>query len=221
MIIGGSTFSPFTEPSYMPFSVTAYGNSLIWTNTTTTYDNSSAFGTALARRGTSTSCANLGANTFKTICDLTGQGYMGEIMLPRPYGTNDACVFTVKLTLDGTVYERVSPSMGGWAVNRMFLGYSLDVWTGSTANSDGRTFFGYQREYFGNIATYGTDANGGLVNWQKYHQVLPPSVQLARGIPLISFNSSLKVEVKASLAFGNQTTPTTASVLHMLTGDLS
>lgn len=218
-VIGSNTFSPFTDPSFLPFSVSLYGNASIYTNTSYTYDNSSAFPTALAKRGTSTSCANLGANTFKTICDITGQGYMGEIILPRPYSTSDACVFTVKFTIDGAVYERISPSMGGWNVNRMFLGYTLDYQQGNAYDS--RTNFGYNRQYFSNIATYGTDANGGLVNYQVGHQVIPPNVQIARSIPLISFNSSLKVEVKASAAFGNQTTPTFASVLHMLTGDVS
>ena len=220
MIIGGSTFSPFSEPSYMPFSITAASSVRLWDNSAIKYANNNAdFWTFFGYRGTVTDCDGLGANTYQTICDITGQGYFGRILLPQTSNDNWN-TWTVRITVDGVEYMRVSPANINNKTNRVLMGYAYTIpahasTTWSTALQDG-----WLTAWWGRKSGQ-SDSNDSKILWNPEDHVYPVLQQLTKGIPVCQFSSSLKVEFKTTLGIGANAYERNAGVTHMLTGDLS
>lgn len=127
------------------------------------------------------------ADTYVTVADLTGAGFMFNCVSPCG---DVAHTPTIKLTVDGVVHT-FAPSANTVATSRLYLGpltSGIDTAaSGADMGPNGSTDYGF------NVVSI-----GGIEN-VKYGVGIPvPTRILAAGWPCLRFETSLKVEMKCS-----------------------
>jgi hypothetical protein len=131
------------------------------------------------------------ADTYYTYVDITGShGAMGTIIFPT-VGGEATGFYTIKLTTDGVVEEFRTLSATIEASQRQFLGFAFERADENDASYQGEGKFGLYSFY---------RDNAGIRRY--YNPATLRSVQdsILYGTPVHTFNESLKVEVKCSLA---------------------
>ncbi len=177
-----------TNPKHIPLFVCP-GTSLNNKSDSVTINASSvaAFFTVGAREGASASISV--ADTYATICDLTGSGFMGSCVSPSH--TADFTP-TIRITVDGQVYTFTS-SGNITSAFRMVLGaFTPGAVTITTSGGGDKT---------SSLQDYGFAGAkvGGLPRLYGSPNINPPTLNLAEGLPMLRFETGLKVEIKASL----------------------
>tara|TARA_R110000851_G_scaffold113378_5_gene238021 strand:- start:1789 stop:2442 length:654 start_codon:yes stop_codon:yes gene_type:complete len=135
------------------------------------------------------------ADTYYTYLDVTGShGAMGTIVLPM-VALSDEGFYTIKLTTDGVVEEfRTLQSPTDYSLSnnfRYFIGFAKERADGNTASTQGDggyELYSFKKTYVG-IRHYGYKAT-----------VRSVQDSVLQAVPVHTFNESLKVEVKCSLA---------------------
>ena len=167
----------------------------LWISNNSYNANNATFWERADRAGAYTNNASQTADTYETLVDVTGRGYMSCI-ITKCLGTNTA-TWTTKVTIDGIAVERtLNP---GW-VDRtdtvLYFGAPSRAAfedTGSWGNmSRGR----YNSPWDMWSSTYDVD-NVQATNG-KYIGVIPTDICVNAGLPVVSFKDSLKVETKQS-----------------------
>ena len=176
-----------TNPKHLPVVTVenAYLSAKYANTTRYTSDNALFFDT-LDKSGAQ--AAITVADTFVTVCDLTGGGFITSLVSPSH---SAAFTPTIKITVDGVVYT-LTPSGDITAAERLVIGaitpatqLSAD---GSSLNANGSYDYGFAE----------TDVSG--ISRLRYGVGIPqPNRALADSKPVLRFNSTCKVEMKASL----------------------
>lgn len=147
------------------------------------YLNADEFWTALANRGAYVACS--AADTWYTVCNLSGAGYFGWAMGTYVAGANSQ---KIRITADGVTATFSEPNCmsgyrlavgGGWATTPFLTGASNA--SAVAINS----YFDY-----GFLAKSGNDVTRKIASIY----FAPTSVMVAVGIPVLRFEQSLKVE---------------------------
>lgn len=177
-----------TNPKHLPVFTCLSSGILLKTNTTTTVSSAtSSFFTKGSYEGASASITV--ADTYTTICDLTGAGFMGSCVSPAH---SAAFSPTIRITIDGMAYT--FSSSGNISANfRMAIGAFTPGAVTSTATGGGDKTSSLQD------AGFISPKDGGLPSLGGFPTISPPTLNLAEGIPMLRFESGLKVEMKASL----------------------
>ena len=149
--------------------------------------------TALALRGAQTSITV--ADTYATVVDINGAGFLVNVVAP----THSASFTpTIRLTIDGTVYTIAPSAAFGTAALRMILGayttgFNAIAGAFNPTNNDMVHPNSTNDGGFELAATGGVPiVNSGLI------ALVTPEAALASGMPVLRFESALKVEVKCS-----------------------
>lgn len=172
--------------------------SLKTAQSTTAKSDASGFFTALALRGASTSITV--ADTYVTVANLTGAGFLVNCVSPTHSGTFTP---TIRITIDGTVYT-IAPSAAQTALNRMVLG-PLTPGASASAAATAATAYdivvpnGSQENGFSIAAVGGVNqiTSAGVEAF-----IVTPESALSYGMQVLRFESSCLVEMKASLLSG-------------------
>lgn len=185
---GGSRY--ITNPKHLP---------LMWGNATNAIHLKTAVGTTSARSTTGfitngsyrgASAAITVADTYVTLCDISGAGFMGSVV--TPYSSASAAVQSMRITVDGTAYEITETAP--------LADYCL-VLGGSVGQSETATTYGglvsSPNAYFD--SGFNVDRSNGVPLYAQYLAVFTPEQKIAFGLPVLRFDSSLKVEVKCSV----------------------
>ncbi len=184
-----------TNPKHLPIVSVPKGQLIIKTSAAGV-DNSSAAGffTAIAQRGAQASITV--ADTYVTVASLSGAGFLFNCVSP----THSAAFRpTIRLTIDGTVYT-ISPSADQTALYRLVLGSLTSNPAVSTAGAIGTDILGpntapdvgYQNALVGGVPV---NATGNVA-------VVGPESVLSYGLPVLRFETSCVIEMKASLLSG-------------------
>ena len=131
------------------------------------------------------------ANTYGTICDLTGRGYLFHVIPALHAATTSTVSF--RITVDGVEYviEKVGGMDSTNAGGRLALGCAVVQNTASAVNF--YTEIGNHLTYFGqNSSTVGSFRTSG----QAF--LIQPWRIIMEGMPCVFFEESLKVETKVS-----------------------
>ena len=197
-------YSIYDDPKIPAFTVVNQARVGIWNNTTYRDASVEAFWLALAKRGSTVNCSNLGADTWKQIMSVTGSGFLGTVVFPR-LNNNNASTWTIELTIDGVVTERTTPSLGSFNTRRLVFGNM--VTGGDTASLP------YVQDYSGRAMTGGGyfdnyDGLGGKIvsTGSAFSAVVPADIQMKRGQPVLKFDTNLTVRIKSnnSCLYGGQ-----------------
>ena len=202
-IIGSGGSRWVTNPKLLPI-LSVYSSALkLKTGTITSTDSTVAgFYTALAYEGAASAITV--ADTYVTVCDLTGGGFMFNAV-----GPSHTAAFrpTIRITVDGTVYT-ITPSADQALSRRLVLGpliHSISTATPSAATIVSDTSLpnsGWDSGFFaakvGGVRQYGDSASA-------FVSIPTESALMTFNMPVLRFESSLKVEMKASLLSGTAT----------------
>jgi hypothetical protein len=198
LIGGGGRF--ITNPKHMPLLSVREASLNIKAGVTAQHlASAAAFWTALARDGAT--AAITVADTYVTVCSLSGAGFLFNVISP----THTAgFIPTFRITVDGTQYV-IAPSANQTLAWRMVLG-ALTIGTsavgpttaavaGDIALPNGAFDAGFVAAKVGGVRQYG-GAGADFLGIPTENAIM--SNQLA----MLRFESSLVVEVKASLLSG-------------------
>ena len=148
------------------------------------------------RMGAYVSNASMTADTYYTLVNITGAGYLGNI-ITNTLGTGTATL-TTKVTIDGVAIERAIDTYGNNTTRHLVFGP-----VGRAARSDGEaaTYSNLLRGY--NYSPWDGFGSGDYTvdNYQNtpgYQSIIPCDVMLCLGLPVIPFKTDLKVEIKQS-----------------------
>ena len=199
-------YSIYDDPKIPAFTVVNQARVGIWNNTTYRDASVEAFWLALAKRGSTVNCSNLGADTWKQIMSVTGSGFLGTVIFPQ-LTNNNASTWTIELTIDGVVTERTTPSLGSFNTRRLVFG---NIVTGAATN----VAYALAQELSGRYMTDNGyfdnyDGLGGKIvslGTTGYQAVVPADIQMKRGQPVLKFNTNLTVRIKSnnSCLYGGQ-----------------
>ena len=164
-----------------------------------TLSSVSGFYTAMARDGAT--AAITVADTYVTVCTLSGGGFLFHAISP----THTAgFIPTMRITVDGTQYV-IAPSANQTAAWRMVLGPTMpgvSIAFPSTASvvsdialPNGGWDSGFANARVGGVHQYG-DSSSAFISIPSQQSIL------ALGMAALRFESSLVVEMKASLLSG-------------------
>ena len=132
------------------------------------------------------------ADTYYTYVDISAShGVMGTIMFPQ-IASNASAFHTIKLTTDGSVEEFRTLTTTLDAGDRYWIGYAKEV-TSSAEVRGAQGRLGYGRHLFGK-------GSEGVDRYNNGCTLTSAQQCLHEGIPVHSFETSLKVEVKCSVA---------------------
>lgn len=183
-----------TNPKHL-VNVSVQNDKLGLKNTLTTQQLSDAasFFTTIATRGASASITV--ADTYVTLCDLTGAGFMVNAISPTHTASFTP---TIRITVDGIAYT-IAPSAAQTAYYRFVLGTLtnyLSIVSVSTAAVAGDIISPNSAQDSG----FAGSRTGGVVqaSTNGVLGVPSPDAALSYGFPVLRFESSLKVEVKCS-----------------------
>ena len=166
------------------------------TATTLKASDVAGFFTALALRGATSSITV--ADTYVTVANLSGSGFLFSAVSPTHTASFTP---TIRITVDGVQYV-IAPSAAQTAGNRLVLGAvttavsAAALATGATANDislpNSAADVGFSNALVGGVAAPGTST----------FAVVTPEAALSYGLPALRFESSLLIEMKASLLSG-------------------
>ena len=161
------------------------------TNSTTANSSVAGFFTAVALRGAQTSITV--ADTYVTVANITGSGFLVNCVSPTHTATFTP---TIRITVDGVAYT-IAPSAAQPIAHRMLLGphtVAPSVSTNESFSPNGGSDNGFW-----------TAQTGGLVqvtSSQVDVALQTPEAAMAYGLPMLRFEQSILVEMKASLLSG-------------------
>lgn len=177
-----------TNPQHLPVFVCPASSLSLKGDSTTIYgSNIATFFSNGAKEGASASISV--ADTYATICDLTGAGFMGSCISPSHSADFTP---TIRMTIDGQVYTFTS-SGNITAAFRMILGAFTPGAVIITTSGGGDKTSSLQDHGFSFAKVGGLPRLGGSPNINR------PTLNLAEGLPMLRFETGLKVEMKASL----------------------
>lgn len=189
-----------TNPKHLPLvSVIQTALNVKELITTKTLASVAGFYTAIAKEGAS--AAITVADTYVTVCNLTGAGFLFNCVSPthsagfRP---------TIRITVDGTVYT-ITPSADQTAAWRLVLGPTTSgiSITGVSAASVAGDIIAPNNSWdsgFTNARIGGVVQHGGSA--ADFLGIPTPAAIMRHGLPMLRFESSLLVEMKCNLLSG-------------------
>jgi len=193
---GGSTeLNTYTDPLLMPINIAPRNDVCIWKDSTLQHSNIAGFWNDFSNGGSVADYSGAGPNTYRTLIDLTGEGYMNNIILPI-MNSNLPLIWTLKFTVDGVVYERSTPSMGGWQSNRCVWGFLESEAYVTSYNSGGKR--GRWRDDWRITTTYGSTALQQKMPAQDQILLQRTNTVMSRGVPTFRYETALKIEMKWS-----------------------
>lgn len=196
---GGSRF--ITNPKHLPIvSVVQTALNIKEGTTTKTLASAAGFHTAMARDGATASITV--ADTYVTVANLTGSGFLFNAVSP----THTAgFIPTMRITVDGIQYV-IAPSANQTLNWRMVLGatipgVSVALPATATIVSDvplpnGGWDAGFFASKVGGVRQYGDSSSA-------FMSIPSESAILSSNMPVLRFESSLLIEMKASLLSAN------------------
>lgn len=135
------------------------------------------------------------ADTYVTVIDVSGRGYLGNVILYQTQSNGLDATITVKFTVDGVEYirELMYDSTGG---HYLFLGANnhLGLSDSSTYTDDHASMYRLSVSHL-DQSTDGSVCRVKSTNC-AFHS---PFKYIAMGIPVLAFETDLKVEVKSSI----------------------
>lgn len=158
--------------------------------------NNAGFFTNLALRGATASISV--ADTYVTVANITGSGFMCSLVSPTH---SAAFTPTLLITVDGVAYT-IEPSSTLAAQKRLMVGpYTIGqptIEVGSTATINDVI----QIPNNSNDTGFNGSLTGGVIVAPSHIALITPEIALSVGMPVLRFESSLKVEMKCSLLSG-------------------
>jgi hypothetical protein len=147
-----------------------------------------AFVTAVNKSGAAIEISD--ANTWSTVCNLTGSGFLTAVIAPT---TNLTASFipSIRITVDGVEYEFTTASAPA-AYSRLVLGGIPALIPIANTTSASAGIGDYSDIGFGGSNTH----NGLFVS--EYVYIPQPHRTIAAGFAACRFEQSLKVEAKCS-----------------------
>lgn len=133
------------------------------------------------------------ADTYVTLCSLTGAGFLGNVVSPAH---SAAFTPTIRITVDGTAHTLTPTSALATAGDRIVLGSVTPgtpiILTGTSPSQDVPVVNAYMDDGF-------FAAMNGMFAPVANVALPSPLMMLSTGMPMLRFEKSLIVEVKASL----------------------
>ena len=190
---GSSGIALFKDPMEMPaFAITLAPG--IYDQSSRRTQSNSLFWDCLNGDGAYIS-GSTSADTYVTVIDVSGKGYLGNVILYQTQTNANDATYTVKFTVDGTEYIR-QIMYDAPANNYLFLGadHHMGLSTDTTYIDD---HYSMSRL---STASYDQSTDGSVCkinnNLFTFHS---PFKYIAMGIPVLAFETDLKVEVKSSI----------------------
>ena len=193
-VIGSPAYSPYTDAKSVSFNVSIRDAVGIYSATTWYAAGTTGFDERISRRGARNNSV-ISENNFASIVSVTGSGMLGAIYMPK-LNNDNAAVWTIEITLDGVVTERVTPAITGfYSTNRTLLLNAPNYGTGYTYNYNSSPG-GY------NMVTDSYYQLNGAISYpyrgNQYTALVPADLQHARGAPVLHFSESMQVRYKFS-----------------------
>lgn len=135
------------------------------------------------------------ADTYVTVIDVTGRGYLGNVILYQTATNANDATYTVKFTVDGVEYIR-EIMYDFTSGHYLFLGadHHMQMSAISTYIDDHYSMTRLS------VASYDQSTDGSVCKINNasfaFHS---PFKYIAMGIPVLAFQTDLKVEVKSSI----------------------
>lgn len=192
---GGSRY--LTNPKHLPIiSLVKSGLAIKEGITTQTLSSVAGFFTALARDGASSAITV--ADTYVTVTNQTGPGFLFDLVLPTHSAAHRS---TARVTIDGTVYTitQSADQTATWrtVIGALTVGASVTSITTASVSGDiplpNASFdAGFKNAKIGGVRQYGSSGADVLV-------VPSESAIMTYGMPMLRFESSLLIEMKCNL----------------------
>lgn len=203
------------DPNMLPLFLTPATNRVaIWCNGIGYYEDaygglgSSIWQTHIEDCGAVKEISTTG---WETICDLTGAGIMGAVMAPT-YNVSNVFAVGIRITRDGVRKTFESPANQYAAYSRLVLGGSpgcyMNQW-GQSVPGNGAGPFGAGDRGFNDLPL----TNG--IPLRDYNTITHPQDQLKWGMPVLRFETGLKVEIKCT-ALGATSAQKTGYVTYLM-----
>lgn len=178
---GGGQF--ITDPRRLPRIINSYSYIYIKQALAVSYNtNTSTFWTYLDYCGAVADFMT--TNTYVTVLDVTGAGYIGNMLPPLGTGTT-TCV--VKITIDGNEYIISNTSTSAM---RHVIGATLSGSPDLTGSYNLRGPGAYHDMGFNNASP------DEVSNPNNHVTIIRPDQLLAYGFPVLLFNEGIKIEMK-------------------------
>lgn len=193
MAILGKQAVSTVHPKYWPYCDTTNAELKIWTAATGVSANGATFWTYLsdATFGAQQTTTSKSADTYYTYVDITGsRGVMGTIVLPHT-ASSASGFYTIKLTTDGVVEEFKTLTATLSNSRRMWLGFAKEYAQINDVRYVGESGYGLHRFH---DEVQGIDAYSGNATLRSAQDMV------VQGLPVHTFDTSLKLEVKCSIA---------------------
>tara|TARA_R110000824_G_C14982640_1_gene654335 strand:+ start:136 stop:774 length:639 start_codon:yes stop_codon:yes gene_type:complete len=192
MAVLGKEVVDTVHPEYWPYCEVYYTDLRTYLGETAQASSAATFYSLLTGTfGAYNSTGTKTADTYYTYVDITGShGAMGTIIFPC-VGVEATGFYTIKLTTDGVVEEFRTLSATIEASQRQFLGFAFERADENDASYQGEGKFGLYSFY---------RDNAGIRRYYSPATLRSVQDSILYGTPVHTFNESLKVEVKCSLA---------------------
>lgn len=173
-------------PVFWDYSV----NFRLWVTNTNYFTNSTTFWERADRIGAYTDNASMNADTYYTLVNVTGRGYLSTIIHPI-LGTSTA-TWTTKVTIDGVAVERTINPVLDRTDTRLVFG-------GARATTEAALDYPWRGRYNSPWDTFASSAVAdNSLSSDEYHDILPTDMAHSLGFPVVPFTNGLKVEIKQS-----------------------
>jgi len=198
---GGGGEIYITNPFHLPRTLVA-GGRLYYKKSITTLNSiqdNNGYGTIMDGPGNMATVEAVTDDTYVTLLDITGSGFMNTLV---GLGANTGTTSTIKITVDGTVYNMIH-DYAGVAGSKLLIGSYLNTIgnTSQTTNYDplnSSVSYGF---YDGFTLSDTTNNNYGMNVENKL--LIPSYVSEAIGLPRLRFNESIKIEVKQNTIYSS------------------
>lgn len=181
------------HPKYWPYCDTSNAELYVWTATTDSPANGSTFWTYVSDTtfGAAETTTSKSADTYYTYVDITGShGVMGTIILPHCASTASG-FYTIKLTTDGVVEEFKTLTTSMSNSRRRWLGFCKEYANSTDVRYQNEGGFGLYRFH---------DEDSGIDSYSGNASLRSAQDMVVQGLPVHTFETSLKLEVKCSIA---------------------
>jgi hypothetical protein len=196
MAILGKQAVSTIHPKYWPYCDGDEGGIRLYESTTSRECNAAPFWSTTNSFADSTfghrqTTGSKTADTYYTYVDITGShGAMGTIIFPQN-ATTASGFYTIKLTTDGVVEEFKTLTTSMSNNRRKWLGFAKEYGQTNDVRYQSVSGYGLHRFY---------DENAGVDAYPGGGVVRSAQDMVVQGLPAHLFDTSLKVEVKCSIA---------------------
>lgn len=209
-VIGSPAPLPVTHPRYWPMYQGPQAQMSMTVNANRySFDGSTAW-SYLTDMGSSHT-GTKSANTYYTLADLTGRGIMGTIV-GYTADSGGSLLYTVRLTTDGVVEEMSYLYAFPQDNYKAFIGHAMHSPSGTINYQHTPQFISdSSTNYWSALST------GGINIAAPSFMTLLPAYKMAQtGMPVHTFNKSLKVEIKGDKASTTNAYQKAAGVTYLL-----